>query len=111
VIGPVTRGPVAVAVEPVLARQQAIERREEVVVRPGADLDDHEPGGRVRHEHGQEPVTAAGRLGREGTTLAGQIEQPATRAGPDRKLPRLYGKMLRMASRRRPSPPATGADS
>ena len=48
VVGAVARRPVAVAVEPLVARQQPIERGHQVVVGPGAELDDHEPGRRVR---------------------------------------------------------------
>jgi hypothetical protein len=111
VVGAVARRPVAVAVEPLVARQQPVECRQQVVVRAGADLDDDQPGRGVGYEDRQQPVPAVRRLGDEGGALPGQVEQPATAPRPDRQLARLYGKMLRMASRSRPSPPPAGADS
>jgi hypothetical protein len=65
----------------------------------------------VRDEHRQQPVLAGGRVGRERGAPLGQVEQPAPVARPDRQFARLYGKMLRMASRSRPRPPPAGADS
>ena len=61
-VGAVTGRAVAVAVQPILARQQPIEGRHEVVVRPGPDLDDHEPGRRMGHEDRQQPVAVIGGL-------------------------------------------------
>jgi hypothetical protein len=110
-VGAVARRPVAVAVEPLLPRQQPIERGDQVLVRAGADLDDDKASRRVGHEHGQEPVPAIRCLGREPGALAGQVDQPAARPRPDRELAGPYGKMFRRASRSRPSPPAAGADS
>ena len=71
-------------VEPLLARQQAVEGGQQVVVRPGADLHDDEAGRRVRDEHRQQPVAAGGRVGRERGARPGQVEQPAARrpSGP-----------------------------
>ena len=65
VVGAVAGRSVAMAVQPLLARQEAVERGEQVVVRAGPDLDDDQPGGRVRARRptaGRRPV---GRLGRE----------------------------------------------
>jgi hypothetical protein len=64
----------------------------------------------VRHKDRQQPLPGLD-VGEEGRALAGEIRQPAARAGPDGQLARLYGKMLRSASRRRPRPPRAGADS
>jgi hypothetical protein len=63
------------------------------------------------HEDGQQPVAIVRSLGREPGALPGQVDQPADGSGPDRQLVRVYGKMFRIASRRRPSPPPAGADS
>ena len=101
----------AVPVERLVPRQQPVERDEEVIVRAGADLDDDQPRGRVRYEDRQQPVAAGGDLGDEPRALAGQVDQAAAVARPDRELAAVYGKMLRIASRSRPSPPPTGADS
>ena len=97
-------------VQPVLARQQPIERVDEIVIGAGPDLDDDQPGGRMRDEDGQQAI---GRLdvGQERGTGRRQVGQAACRTGPDRELASLYGKMLRSASRIRPSPPIAGADS
>ncbi len=110
-VGAVPERAMAVLVEALLAREQAVESGQQVVVRPGADLDDDEAGGRVRDEQRQQPVLAGGRVGRERGALPGQVEQPAPVPRPDRQLARFYGKMLRMASRSRPRPPPAGADS
>jgi hypothetical protein len=97
-------------VQPVLARQQPIERVDQVVIGPGPDLDDYEPGGGMRDEDGEQAI---GRLdvGQERCAGGGQVGQAACRTGPDCELASLYGKMLRRASRIRPSPPIAGADS
>ena len=65
----------------------------------------------MRYEDRQQPVAAGGDLGDEPRALAGQVDQPAAAARPDRELAAVYGKMLRIASLSRPSPPPTGADS
>ena len=98
------------AVQAVLARQQPIERVDEVVVGARSDLDDDQPRGRVWDEDGEQAV---GRLdvGQERGAGRGQVGDAAGRTRPDRELPSLYGKMLRRASRIRPSPPMAGADS
>lgn len=102
--------PVSVAVEALLAGQQSIEGVHEVVVRPGSDLDDHEPGCRMRHEDGQQPVVRLD-IREEGGAGGCQIGQAPGGAGADTELARVYGKMLRRASRIRPMPPPAGADS
>lgn len=110
-IGAVARRPVAVAVQPVVAWQEPVEGRQEVVVRAGPDLDDDEPGRRVRDEEREQAVAAIGRVGDERRAFPGQVGQAPTGAGPDGDLAGVYGKMLRIASRRRPRPPIAGADS
>ena len=98
-------------VQPFVARQQAVERGQQVLVGPRPDLDDDEAGGRVRDEDRQQAVVAARRLRDEPGAPAGQVDEPAIAAGADRQLARVYGKMFRIASRKRPIPPPTGADS
>ncbi len=110
-IGAMAGRPVTVAVQAVVAWQQAIERGQQVLVGTGPDLDDDEACRGVRHEDGQEAVPAIGGFGGEPRAVTGQIDESATATGPDRQLARLYGKMFRMASRRRPIPPPAGADS
>jgi hypothetical protein len=99
------------AVQPILTWEEAVERGQQVVVGSGAELDDDQPGGRMRHEHGQKPVAVVRRLGREARAVPGQIDQPTTAPSANGQLPGVYGKMFRMASRRRPMPPPAGADS
>ena len=107
----VTRRPMAMSINTVDARQQPVEGGHQVVVRTRPDLDDDQARGRVRDEDGEETVAIAGGLGREGRAGGRQVVQPAAVPGADRQLARVYGKMLRIASRRRPSPPPAGADS
>jgi hypothetical protein len=110
VVGAVAGRSVAVAVEPLVAWQQPVEGGQQVVVRPGTDLDDDQPGRCVRDEDREQAI---GRLdvGQERGTGRGQVGNASCRTGPDRELASLYGKMLRSASRIRPSPPMAGADS
>ena len=49
-VGAMARRTVTMPVQTLLARQQPVEGGQQVVVRPGADLDDDEAGGRVRDE-------------------------------------------------------------
>jgi len=111
VVGPVAGRSMTMAVQPLLARQEAIERGQQVVVRARPDLDHDQTGSRVGHEDRQQTVASVGRLGREAGARFGQVDEPADRAGPDRQLAGVYGKMFRMASRSRPMPPPTGADA
>jgi hypothetical protein len=102
----------AVAVTPaVVPGKEPIERVHRVIVRAGAELHDHEPGGGVRHEHRQQPVATVGVLGDEPPAGGRQVGEPALTARPDLELDGVYGKMLRSASRMRPKPPIAGADS
>ncbi len=105
-------GSVAMAVRALHARQQTVEGGHEVVVRARSDLDDDEPGRGVRDEDRQETVAVViGRLGGEGDAGGGEVVQAAAASGVDGQFAGLYGKMLRRASRSRPIPPPTGADS
>ncbi len=107
-IGAVAGRPVAVAVQPLVVRQEPVEGGQQVVVRAGPDLHDHQPGRRVGHEDRQQAV---GLVGDERGAGVGQVRQPRVGPGPDGELGRPYGKMLRSASRMRPMPAAAGADS
>ena len=109
-VGAVTVGTMPVPVPGRLAGQQPIERGDQVGIGARPGLDDHQPRRGVRHEDGQQPITGID-VGEEVFAGAGQIGQAARRAGPDRQLAGVYGKMLRSASRRRPRPPRAGADS
>jgi hypothetical protein len=64
----------------------------------------------VGHEHGQQPIPSPD-VGDERGGGGGQVRQTTRRAGADRELPGVYGKMFRRASRMRPRPPIAGADS
>lgn len=97
-------------VQAVLARQESIERVQQIVVGASPDLDDDETRGGVRNEDREQPVARVD-IGEEGLAGSGQIGQAAGRTGPDRELAGLYGKMLRRASRIRPRPPMAGTDS
>src|SRR6185295_9306357 len=99
------------AVAAFLARQHPIQGFDQVLVRARSCLDDHDAGCRVRDEDREQAVAVIGHGTDERLALGGQVEQSTLAPRPDRDLTRLYGKMLRMASRRRPSPPPTGADS
>ena len=110
-IRPMARGAVAVPVEPVLARKEAVQRVQQVIVRPRTDLHDDEPRGRVGHEHRQQAVTRVGDIIEECRAGSGEVGQASRGPGADGELARLYGKMLRRASRIRPIPPPAGADS
>jgi hypothetical protein len=111
VIGAVARRAVTMAVQPLLARQESVQRGEQVGIGARPDLDDDDARGGVRDEDRQETVTAGRRRRCERGAVAGQVDQAAVVAGPDRQLAGVYGKMLRKASRRRPRPPPAGADS
>lgn len=93
---------------PLVARKQRVERGDQVIVRAGTELDDHDARGRVRHEDVKEAVTLAGD---EGGAPVRQVEQPAVAPRPDRQLGGLQGNMARIASRTRPRIPRAGADS
>jgi len=97
-------------VQPVLARQQSIERVDEVVVGAGPDLDDDQSRRRVRDEDREQPLAGVD-VGEERGAGCRQVGDAARRPGPDRQFTGLYGKMLRRASRIRPRPPIAGADS
>ncbi len=112
----------------VVAGQQIVQRLEQIPVRPCPELEDDEPGSGVRHEDVQQSIA---RAGDEARARRSEVGEPGIGAGANRQLGRLqrpllrvtaiargtfgapwtYGKMLRSASRRRPSPPDAGADS
>ena len=110
-VGAMALGAVLVAVETFLAGHQTVQRGQQVLVGTGPDFDDHDARRRVRDEDREEAIAVAGDLVDEFDTVAGDIDQAAAAPRPDGQLARLYGKMLRSASRSRPSPPPTGADS
>ena len=110
-VGAVARRAVTVPIGALDPRQESIQGCHEVLVRACPDLDYDEPGGRMRHEDREEPVTLADDLSDERGTRGRQVVQTPAAPRPDRELARLYGKMLRIASRIRPSPPPIGADS
>ena len=91
--------------------QQPIQGGHQIVVGPGPDLDDDDPRRGMRDEDRQQSVAAVGGLTDEPRTGGGEVVQAAPRPGADRQLTRVYGKMLRIASRSLPSPPPAGADS
>ena len=99
------------AVVAVFSRQEPVQGVHQVVVRARADLQDDEAGRGVRHEDGQEAIGAARGVREKGRAGRRQIGDPPGRARPDAELTRLYGKMLRSASRSRPILPPAGADS
>jgi hypothetical protein len=110
VVRAVPRRSVSVAVVPVLARQQSIERIEQVVIGARADFDDDQARRRVGHEDGEQAVLGVD-VGEERGAGRGQVGQAASRPGPDREFAGLYGKMLRSASRILPRLPIAGTDS
>jgi len=125
VVGAVTWRSMTVAPS-IVARQQTIEGRKGVVIGARAELEDHEPGRRVRHEDGQQPIPSPGLLGDEAPAGAGQVGEAPLAPGPNLDPDGLhpvsvadgagtvepgYGKIERSASRIRPSPPLAGADS
>jgi len=77
----------AVTVPPaIVPRQEPIERVDCVVVGAGPELQDHEPGRRVRHEHREEPAAAVRMLGDEPPAGAREVGEPALRACANLKL-------------------------
>ncbi len=109
-VGAMTGRAVPMAVQPILPRQQTVERVEQVVIRAGTDLDHDDTRRGVRDEQREQAVLGSD-VGQERGTCRGQVRQPPGRPGADREQTRLYGKMLRSASRMRPRPPIAGADS
>ena len=95
----------------VVTWQEPVERGQRVVIRAGAELEDDQAGRRVRDVHRQQSVPSPGMLGDEPAARIRQVGEPALGPGPDLEPQRLYGKMLRSASRNRPRPPLAGADS
>ena len=73
VVGAVAGRAVGVAVA-IVARQQAFERVDEVVIGPGAGLDDRDTGGGVRHEHVAQAVLVAAA---EGAHRVGEVDDAA----------------------------------
>ena len=81
---------------PVVAREQAIERVDEVVVGACPGLDDGDARGGVRREHVAETVAAPGT---ECTELVGEIDDPVARRVDieDHRVhsPRAYARAMR----------------
>ena len=96
---------------PVVARQQRVERGHEVVVRPGAELDDHDTGGGMGHPDVEQPVAARGSVAEKPLAVGCEVEEAAAGPGPDLEQLGSQGKMERIASRTRPSAPSAGTDS
>ncbi len=101
----------AVAIVPVVTREEAVQRIQQVVVGARPDLHDDQAGRGVRHEDRQQAVCILRNVRQERRTGSRQIGETAGGASPYRELSRLYGKMLRRASRSRPIRPPAGADS
>ena len=110
-VGAVALGAVPVTIEALLPGEDAIEGGHEVLVGAGPDLDDHHARCRVRNEDREEAVATLGDLIDEPDAVGRKVDQTPAAPRPDGQLARLYGKMLRSASRSRPSPPPAGADS
>ena len=97
----------SVAVAPAtVARQQVVQRLEQVGVRPRAQLHDHEAGSGVRHIDAEQPVPLP--LD-ERSASPGEVGKRRVGTRADRELDGLQGKIERSASRIRPSPPIAGA--
>ena len=99
----------------IVARQESIQDVEQVLFGAGAQLHDQQTGRGMWQEDDEQAVVAAVD---EPPAFIGEVDQPALRAGSNGQRTRLHradanrqGKMLRSASRIRPSPPIAGADS
>lgn len=110
-IGTVPGRAVAVAVVSVLTREEAVQGVQQVVVRTVPDLHDDETGRGMGHEDGEQAIAVVRYVREERCTGSGQVGKTVGGARLYRELSRLYGKMLRRASRIRPIPPPAGADS
>ena len=55
-----------------VAREQVVQRREQVIIGAGSQLHDHEAGRRVRHEDAEQPVALAIDEARAGRREVGQ---------------------------------------
>ena len=89
-VGAVSRRPVAVAVGSLVAWEQPIEDVDEIVVGAGSRLQDHEPGGGVRHEHVEQAVPDAGN---ELRAFPSDVEDAPPPAGMDGELGRLHASL------------------
>ncbi len=107
-VGTVTDRAMPMPVHRLVVWQQAFERSQQVGVGARADLDDDHAGRRMRDEDREEPVAF---VGDERRTGGRQVREPDLGPGADREVLGLYGKMLRRASRNRPTPPPPGANS
>ena len=87
-VGTVARTPMAMA-PPVVARQEMVERREQVGVGACAKLHDNNPGGGVWDEDGEEAVVRVD-LGQEACARVGQVDDRRFVAGLDRQLATLH---------------------
>jgi hypothetical protein len=73
----------------VISRQELIERIEEVVVRSRPELDDHDPGGGVRHEHAEQAMARIG-FGENFATGFAQVNQTRVDSAVNEDLARLH---------------------
>ena len=76
------------------AWQEALEGCQQVVVRPRAELHDHEPGGGVGDEDGQQAIAGAD-VDQEAATGIGEVGQRRIGAGLDGQLASLHGLRAR----------------
>ena len=84
---------------PVVARQEPVEGLERIVVGAGTQLEDHEAGGRVGHEHVEEPVASIGGRVDEALAVGGEIVEAASRPGRDAQLGRVHRRGAYVAAR------------
>lgn len=77
----------AVAMPPaVVAGQESVKGGQRIVIRAGAELEDHQAGSRVRHEYREQAVPSPGVLDDEPAACPGQIGEPALRPGRNLEL-------------------------
>ena len=86
----VSRRPVPVA-PAVVAREEALDRREEILLRSGAELHDHQSGRRVRDEDDEQAVSLTRD---EALAHRREVEHAAAAAGLNADLARLHGASL-----------------
>ena len=88
-IGAVARAPVPVP-PAVVAREELLERGQQVLVRARAELHDHHAGRGVRHEDGEEPIGVAGDVRQERAALIRNVGDRRATPGLDGQLAALH---------------------